>query len=175
MYAYEYFFVCPILQLSGLKTSASGASSTSQSLFAPSPTGTITSSLFGNSTPTSSLFGSQRQSSLFATSPPPSTTTTTMQQDMQTTNRSLFGDTGAQDMLTKQISTTLGEAGQQQQINQAQTIQPSQSQSSTLAGNSGVVAGGSTKLTDIELEAFKADKFVLGQIPEHPPPEVLCN
>ena len=70
------------------------------------------------------------------------------------------------------MSTTVG----QQQLNQAQTTQPSQSQPSTLTpGNSGVVAGGSTKLTDKELEAFKADKFILGQIPEHAPPEVLCN
>ena len=157
------------LQLSGLKSGASGANSSSQSLFAPSPTGTTTSSLFGNSTPSSSLFGSQRQSSLFASSPPPTTMSTAQQQDIQTTTGSLFG---AQDMLTKQMSTTV--AGQQQ-INQAQTTQPSQSQSTTLAGNSGVVAGGSTKLTDKELEAFKADKFILGQIPEHPPPEVLCN
>ena len=31
------------------------------------------------------------------------------------------------------------------------------------------------QLTEEELEAFKSDKFVLGQIPEHPPPEELCE
>ena len=30
------------------------------------------------------------------------------------------------------------------------------------------------QLTEEELDAFKADKFVLGLIPEHPPPTVLC-
>ena len=165
--------LCLILpvQLSGLKSTTGDANSSSQNLFAPSTAGTTTSSLFGNITSSSSLFGSQRQSSLFASSPPPPTTIA-QQQAMQTTARSLFGDTASQEMLTKQISTTVG----QQQLNQAQTTQPSQSQPSTLTpGNSGVVAGGSTKLTDKELEAFKADKFILGQIPEHAPPKVLCN
>ena len=174
--------LCPMLmihlvilpvQLSGLKSSTDGANSSSQSFFAPSTTGTTTSSLFGNSTPSSSLFGSQKQSSLFVSSPPP-TTTIAQQQDMQTTARSLFGDTSSQEMLTKQISTpTVGVAGQQQ-LNPALTAP--QPQASTITpGGSGVVAGGGTKLTDKELEAFKADKFILGQIPEHAPPEVLCN
>ena len=163
------------VQLSGLKSSTDGANSSSQSFFAPSTTGTTTSSLFGNSTPSSSLFGSQKQSSLFVSSPPP-TTTIAQQQDMQTAARSLFGDTSSQEMLTKQISTpTVGVAGQQQ-LNPALTAQPPQPQAGTITpGSSGVVAGGGTKLTDKELEAFKADKFVLGQIPEHAPPEVLCN
>lgn len=30
------------------------------------------------------------------------------------------------------------------------------------------------QLTEEEVEAFKADKFVLGHIPEHAPPEVFC-
>jgi hypothetical protein len=151
------------VQLSGLKSSTGDANSSSQSFFAPSTAGTTTSSLFGNSTPSSSLFGSEKQSSLFTSSPPPTTTTVAQQQDMQTTIRSLL-DTG---------STTVGVAGQQQAL----ATQPSQSQPSTLTpGGSGVVAaGGGTKLTDKELEAFKADKFILGQIPEHAPPEVLCN
>ena len=42
---------------------------------------------------------------------------------------------------------------------------------------SSVTASQSTdyQLTEEELQAFKSDKFVLGQIPEHPPPEELCE
>lgn len=170
--AIKISFPLILLQLSGLKSAADGANSSSQSFFAPSTTGTTTSSLFGNSTPSSSLFGSQKQSSLFASSPPP--TTIAQQQTMQTAGTSLFGGTSSQEMLTKQMSTA-GLSGQQQ-LNQAQVTQPSQTQPSTLSlDKSGVEAGDSTKLTDRELEAFKADKFVLGQIPEHAPPEMLCN
>ena len=74
-------------------------------------------------------------------------------------------------MLTKQVSTTVGLG--QQQVSQAQTTQPSQSPQ---PGSATVIAAdGKTNLTDKELEAFKANKFTLGQIPEHAPPEVLCN
>lgn len=98
---------------------------------------------------------------------------------MQTTAGSLFGNTSStQEMLTKQMPTMEGVTGQQQ-LNQAQlqATQPSQSQPSavTPSSSAGVAAGGGTKLTDKDLEAFEADKFTLGQIPEHAPPEVLCN
>ena len=92
---------------------------------------------------------------------------------MQTTARSLFGDTGSQEMLTKQMSSPTMGVAEQQQLNPAQTTQSSQPQANTITP--GIVAGGGTKLTDKELEAFKADKFILGQIPEHAPSEVLCN
>ena len=98
---------------------------------------------------------------------------------MQTTAGSLFGNTSStQEMLTKQMPTMEGVTGQQQ-LDQAQlqATQPSQSQPSavTPSSSAGVAAGGGTKLTDKDLEAFKADKFTLGQIPEHAPPEALCN
>ena len=154
----------------------SGTNSFSQSFFAPTTAATTVSSLFGNTTTNSSLFGSQKQSSLFAS--PPSTTLA-QPLFMQTTARSLFRDMGSQDMLTKQnlVSTPMGLGGQQQ-VNQVQTTQlsqPQQSNTSALTNNSVAAASAeSTKLTDKELEAFKAAKFVLGQIPEHAPPDVLC-
>ena len=30
------------------------------------------------------------------------------------------------------------------------------------------------RLSDEDMQAYKANKFVFGHIPEHPPPDVLC-
>lgn len=61
-----------------------------------------------------------------------------------------------------------------------QGSQPLGSTGTTTGLSDGTTDGGASqvaaeeKLTEEELDAFKADKFVLGLIPEHPPPAVLC-
>lgn len=153
--------------------SSGGSSSQQGGLFAPSTTGTTVSSLFGNaSPPSSSLFGSQKLagSSLFQSSSPlqPTSGSALFGQPTQ----SLFGDAPSKQTLT---STTTIE--QQGLINptKAATL-TSQQQSSGLGSGTAAALASSGQLTDKEtIENFKLDKFILGQIPEHAPPDSLCN
>lgn len=139
------------------------------SLFTPSTTGTTTTSLFGHVTPSSSIFGSQKPiaSSLFQS---------TTSAPLLNQPKSLFGDAGSQGL---QPSTA---TDKQQVISQDQGTHKTQGQELTprsITTQPDAQRMGSTdtnlKLTDKELEAFKADKFTLGQIPEHAPPDDLCN
>lgn len=161
-----------IIFLQLLNVNSNVESSQPSSLFAPSTTSTTASSLFGHATPSSSLFGSKKPSGSLFQSAPPSTTSATLLQPP----KSLFGNAGSQGL---QLSTT---ADQQQVISQnqgtcqAESLQLTQQ---TITTQPNAQRMGSTdingKLTDKELEAFKADKFTLGQIPEHAPPDGLCN
>ena len=165
IYLFNYYF----FQLLNLKSGdGNGGLSSQQGLFAPSSSGTTVSSLFGNATPSSSLFGSQKPtgSSLFQSSPPPNATTSLLQPP-----KPLFGDIGSQGL---QLSLA---SDQPQGIIPTEGINPAQHSTALSNAQGTAAAGGGSdgKLTEKELEAFKADKFTLGQIPEHAPPDLLCN
>ena len=138
-------------------------SSQPSSLFAPSTTGTTTSSLFGHAAPIDSLFGSQKPagSSLFQSSPPSTISASLLQPP-----NSLFDNAGSQKL---QLSTTTV-ISQDQGTGQTQGLIATQPDAQRM-GSTDI----NVKLTDKELDTFKADKFTLGQIPEHAPPDELCN
>lgn len=150
------------------------------SLFAPTTTGTTVQSLFGNTTsPSSSLFGSQTTgggSSLFQSVPPPASTSLFSQP-----TQSLFGDVGT----TKQLSLNAGQQNAasgssqvQHPVQTTQQITPSQPATQQPTHSHPVTAPNADtdlKLSSAEIQAFNADTFTLGQIPEHAPPDVMCN
>ena len=128
----------------------------------------------GSLASTRSLFSQAQQtgSSLFPTSPPPPAI--------------IAGNAGLGSLLfqapshpqTASLQTTIPVTASQQDPTSA-PIGPASTASVSSGGEASAVEGGGRgggegELTAEEIEAFKADKFVLGHIPEKPPPEVFC-
>ena len=188
---YRYTIEQPGLSLHLQLSSGSGAislfgshGSSPMSLFAASE----------NSGPgTDSMFGSTSQGPLFGT--------TSQEPTFGGKSQSLFsssqGVSGGQSL----FSSSQGVSGGQSLFSSSQGVSggglfpPSDSDDRTMGqgvhsatvqttgtGASGVKTVDSTttsqstdyQLTEEEVEAFKAEKFVLGHVPEHAPPEVYC-
>lgn len=124
------------------------------SLFGPSESnGPSNTSIFGSP---GSLFGTKSQESAFGSG----------FQLLFGSSQSPMGGGGLSPQSSSDNQTT-----RQPPAATAQTITSGENSASS------VTASQSTdyQLTEEELQAFKSDKFVLGQIPEHPPPEELCE
>ena len=165
------------LQLLDMKSNdVSGAQS--GSLFAPTTAaGSTVSSLFGNSAPpSSSLFGSQKLtgSSLFQSPPQATAASAGSSLFSQQAPQPLFGDMTSQQSKQTPTTSSTGLGGHQLGLN-SPSQQSSTTQVQATAQSSSDATSADGQLTDKEIEAFKADKFTLGQIPEHAPPDMLCN
>ena len=125
----------------------------------------------GSLASTGSLFSQAQQtgSSLFPTSPPPPAIATNAGLG------SLLFQAPSHPQ-TASLQTTIPVTASQQDPTSA-PIGPASVSSggpASAAVEGGGRGGGEGELTAEEIEAFKADKFVLGHIPEKPPPEVFC-